>query len=113
MRYERLPLVGLAAMPLVAQRGGGGGDVDIQSILGYIVVGAVIGVIARLLVPNTGGMSWVLTIVVGIVGAVIGGYLAGAVFEETGGVDWIASVLVAAILVWIVARMGAGRRRTI
>jgi uncharacterized membrane protein YeaQ/YmgE (transglycosylase-associated protein family) len=86
-------------------------EVDIQSILGYIVVGAVVGIIGRLLVPGTGGMSWLLTIIVGIVGAVIGGWLAGNVFEETGGVDWIASFLVAAILVWIVARAGAGRRR--
>ena len=86
-------------------------EVDIQSILGYIVVGAVVGIVGRLLVPGTGGMSWLLTIVVGIVGAVLGGWLAGNVFEETGGVDWIASFLVAAILVWIVARSGAGRRR--
>ena len=114
MRYERFALAGLAALPLVAQQGGGGGgDVDIQSILGYIVVGAVVGVIARLLIPNTGGMSWVLTIVVGVIGAVVGGWLAGAFLGETEGVDWIASILVAAILVFIASRMGAGRRRTI
>lgn len=86
-------------------------DMDIQSILGYVVVGAVVGVIGRLIVSGTGGMSWILTIVVGIVGAVIGGWLAGAVWEDTAGVDWISSILVATLLVWIVARAGAGRRR--
>ena len=86
-------------------------EVDIQSILGYVVVGAIVGVVARLLISGTGGMSWLLTIIVGIVGAVIGGWLAGNFFEETQGVDWLASFLVAAILVWIVARAGAGRRR--
>jgi uncharacterized membrane protein YeaQ/YmgE (transglycosylase-associated protein family) len=112
MRTNRLMLVGLMALPLVAQRGGRI-DVDIESILGYIVVGAVVGIVARLLVPGTSGMGLLVTIVVGIVGAVIGGWLAGAVFEETQGVDWIASILVAALLVWLVTRAGASRwRRT-
>ena len=112
MKTHRLALVGLMALPLVAQRGDRI-DVDIQSILGYIVVGAVVGIVARLLVPGTGGMGLLVTIVVGIIGAVIGGWLAGAVFEETAGVDWIASFLVAALLVWLVTRAGAGRwRRT-
>jgi len=83
---------------------------DIQSILGYVVVGLIVGVIARLIVKGTGSMSWLLTIAVGIVGAVIGGWLAGAVWEDTAGVDWISSILVAAILVWIVVNAG-GRRR--
>jgi uncharacterized membrane protein YeaQ/YmgE (transglycosylase-associated protein family) len=112
MRTNRVMLVGLMALPLVAQRGDRI-DVDIESILGYIVVGAVVGIVARLLVPGTSGMGLLVTIVVGIVGAVIGGWLAGAVFEETQGVDWIASILVAALLVWLVTRAGASRwRRT-
>jgi len=112
MKTHRLALVGLLALPLVAQRGDRV-DVDIQSILGYIVVGAIVGVVARLLVPGTSGMGILVTIVVGIIGAVIGGWLAGAVFKETAGVDWIASFLVAALLVWLVSRAGASRwRRT-
>ncbi|HJR92285.1 MAG TPA: GlsB/YeaQ/YmgE family stress response membrane protein [Acidimicrobiia bacterium] len=79
------------------------------SILLYIIIGAVIGIIARLLVPGTGGMGWLITVVVGILGALIGGYLAGAIWEDTTGVDWIASILVAVILVWIVSRMGRTR----
>jgi uncharacterized membrane protein YeaQ/YmgE (transglycosylase-associated protein family) len=108
MRFTRLALVGLAAMPLVAANGRIG--VDVASIIGYIVVGAVVGIVARLLIPGTGGMGFLATIVVGIIGAVIGGWLAGAVFEETAGVDWIASILVAALLVWIVTRAGFGSR---
>jgi len=111
MRTHRLALIGLVATSLVAQKGDRG--VDIESILGYIVVGAIVGIVARLLIPGTTGMGLVVTIAVGIVGAVIGGWLAGAVFEETKGVDWIASILVAALLVWLVTRAGASRwRRT-
>jgi len=72
----------------------------------------VVGALARVIVPGTGGMSWVLTIVVGILGALIGGYLAGAVWEDTAGVDWIASIVVAALLVFIVSRMGGRSRVT-
>jgi uncharacterized membrane protein YeaQ/YmgE (transglycosylase-associated protein family) len=116
VRSDRLAGTTLGAVPfIVAQGGGGGGDgfeLTLGSILLYILIGAVIGIIARLIIPNTGGMSWVVTIVVGIIGAIAGGWLAGAVFEETEGVDWIASILVAALLVWIVARVGGSRRRT-
>jgi uncharacterized membrane protein YeaQ/YmgE (transglycosylase-associated protein family) len=103
MAYRLAP-VGLAALSLVAAKG------DIGNIVWFIVVGAIVGIIARLIVPGSGGMGWLLTIVVGIVGAVLGGWLAGQVLEETKGVDWIASILVASLLVWIVARAGAGRR---
>jgi uncharacterized membrane protein YeaQ/YmgE (transglycosylase-associated protein family) len=106
----RLTLMGVAA-PIVAQQGGGGDriDLDLGTILLYALVGLVVGIIARLLIPGTSGMGWGVTIIVGIIGAVLGGWLAGAVFEETEGVDWIASVLVAALLVFLVTRMG-GRR---
>jgi uncharacterized membrane protein YeaQ/YmgE (transglycosylase-associated protein family) len=116
---NRLKIASLGVLPLVLAQGGGGDDrisLDLGSILLYILIGAVIGIIARLIVPGTGGMSWVLTIVVGIIGALVGGWLAGAIFEETEGVDWIASILVAALLVFLVARMGRGgytRRRTL
>jgi uncharacterized membrane protein YeaQ/YmgE (transglycosylase-associated protein family) len=110
MRTHSLALVGLVATSLVAQKGD---RLDIESILGNIVVGAIVGIVARLLIPGSSGMGLVVTIVVGIVGAVIGGWLAGAVFEETKGVDWIASILVAALVVWLVTRAGASRwRRT-
>lgn len=108
---HRLYPIAIAALPLVAAQGAGDDRIRLSlgSILLYILIGAVIGIIARLIVPGSGGMGWVVTIVVGIIGAVIGGWLAGAVFEETEGVDWIASILVAAVLVWIAARAGAGR----
>jgi uncharacterized membrane protein YeaQ/YmgE (transglycosylase-associated protein family) len=107
---HRLAPVGLTALLLVAQKGDTNiGDIDIGNILWFVIVGAVIGIIARLIVPGTSGMGFLITIVVGIAGAVIGGWLAGEVFEETQGVDWLASILVAVFLVWIVAR--ASRRR--
>ncbi|MGH8925103.1 MAG: GlsB/YeaQ/YmgE family stress response membrane protein [Acidimicrobiia bacterium] len=94
---------------LVLAQDVGGGDFDLGTIFLYILIGLVVGALARLVVPNTGGMSLVLTIVLGIIGALVGGYLAGAVWADTAGVDWIASILVAAILVFIASRMGSTR----
>ena len=99
-----------AVAPLLAQNGDRiKFDVDVSSLLTYVLIGLVVGLLARFLVPGRTSMSLLATIVIGIIGAVIGGWLAGAVFEETEGVDWIASILVAALLVFLVTRMG-GRR---
>ena len=99
----------LAALPLVAQ--GDRVDLSLGSILLYALIGLVIGLIARVIIPGSAPMGILGTILIGIVGAIGGGYLAGAVFEETPGVDWIASILVAALLVWLLSRFGRGTVR--
>jgi uncharacterized membrane protein YeaQ/YmgE (transglycosylase-associated protein family) len=96
-------LLTLTVAPIVAA----GGDrirlsLDVSSLLGYILIGLIVGLLARLLVPGPTRIGLLATIVIGIVGAVIGGWLAGELFRETRGVDWIASVLVATVLVLLV-----------
>ena len=88
----------LLAMEILA-RSGHNGDVDITSIIGYIVVGAIVGVLARFLVPGRDPLGILGTIVLGILGALIGGWVAGAIFPDTAGIDWIASILAAIVLV--------------
>ena len=83
----------------VLARSGNNGDVDIASILGYIVVGVIVGVLARFLVPGRDPIGIIGTIVLGILGALIGGWVAGAIFPDTAGIDWIASILAAVVLV--------------
>ena len=85
------------------------GGVDVGSIIGFIVVGAIVGVLARFLVPGDDPMGILGTIVLGIIGAVIGGWAAGAIFKDTAGVDWIASV-VAAVLLVLAWRAMSGNR---
>lgn len=84
-------------------------DLDISSILGYILIGLVVGLLARLVVPGRTRIGLLATIVVGVIGAVVGGWLAGEVFRETDGIDWIASVLVAVVLV-LLLRAGTRTR---
>ena len=88
----------LLAMEVLA-RSGQNGNVDIGSIIGYIVVGAIVGVLARFLVPGDDPMGIIGTIVLGILGALIGGWVAGAIFPDTAGIDWIASIIAAIVLV--------------
>ena len=83
----------------VLARSGEKGDVDIASIIGYILVGAIVGVLARFLVPGDDPMGIIGTIVLGILGALIGGWVAGAIFPDTAGIDWIASIIAAIVLV--------------
>ena len=99
----------LGVMATVLAAAGDKGSVDIGSIIGFIVVGAIVGVLARFLVPGDDPMGIFGTIVLGIIGAVIGGWAAGAIFKDTAGVDWIASV-VAAVLLVLVWRALAGNR---
>ncbi|NKS74761.1 GlsB/YeaQ/YmgE family stress response membrane protein [Rhodococcus hoagii] len=72
-------------------------------IIGTIIFGAVIGVLARLIVPGKQAMGWIITIVIGIVGALIGYWIWGLISDkgERTGIDWwrwIISIAVAAVL---------------
>jgi uncharacterized membrane protein YeaQ/YmgE (transglycosylase-associated protein family) len=92
------PLIVVSALPLVAARG----NIGLRAILMYALIGLVVGVVARFLVPGRDPLGFFGTLVIGVIGAILGGWLAGAVFAETAGVDWLASILVAIVLVLLV-----------
>lgn len=83
-------------------------------ILGLILVGAVIGVLARLIVPGKQRLSMLATVLLGVAGAVIGGVLASLVgmgsITELNVVGFILAV-VAAVLLIGVAEGVSGRSR--
>jgi uncharacterized membrane protein YeaQ/YmgE (transglycosylase-associated protein family) len=79
-----------------------------MEILWYIVVGAIVGLIARLLLPGRDPIGIIGTILLGIVGAVVGGLLWQALFEKQVG--WIGSILAAMVLLFIYRKMTYGRR---
>ena len=78
-------------------------------LLVFLLVGLVVGIIARALMPGHDPIGILGTILVGCVGAVIGGYLFGAVLPETNGVDWIGSIVMAVVLLWAYRKMAMGR----
>ncbi|NRQ33198.1 GlsB/YeaQ/YmgE family stress response membrane protein [Nonomuraea sp. NN258] len=84
----------------------------IQSILGAIVIGAVVGAIGRLLLPGRQAIGWILTIVVGIVAALLGTLLAQVLgVETTPGIDWIELVMQVVLAIVGVGLVAGLRRR--
>ncbi|MBT2411394.1 GlsB/YeaQ/YmgE family stress response membrane protein [Streptomyces sp. ISL-12] len=62
---------------------------EVDGIISAIVIGIVIGVLGRLVVPGRQRIGILWTILVGIVAALIGSAIAGAFgVADTGGVDW-------------------------
>jgi uncharacterized membrane protein YeaQ/YmgE (transglycosylase-associated protein family) len=63
---------------------------EISGIISAIVIGVVIGVLGRLVLPGRQRIGVLWTIAVGIVAAFIGTALAAAIgVADTKGVDWI------------------------
>ncbi|NUU22733.1 MAG: GlsB/YeaQ/YmgE family stress response membrane protein [Streptomycetaceae bacterium] len=75
-------------------------------VIGLIIAGFIIGVLARLFLPGKQSIGMLATIGVGIVGTMLGyAIAAGLGVEETRGIDWlrwIISVAVSMVLVSLV-----------
>lgn len=88
----------------------------IQTILIAIVIGAIIGGLARLVMPGHQNISIVMTIVLGILGSAIGSWLVAqfGYSNASGGIAWIAilaGVVMAAILIAVYLKVTGGRSR--
>ncbi|NMM78370.1 transglycosylase [Acidovorax sp. SRB_14] len=73
------------------------------SIIGTIVVGLIVGLIARAVKPGDDKLGWIMTIVLGIAGSLVAGYAGTAMGWYAPGTPagWIASVLGAIVLLVI------------
>ncbi|SAK54488.1 transglycosylase-associated protein [Caballeronia temeraria] len=81
------------------------------AFIGTLIVGLVVGLIARALKPGDDSMGWIMTIVLGIAGSLIAGYVGRALgwYQPGQPAGWIASVIGAIILLVI---WGMIRKRT-
>ena len=81
-----------------------------------LLAGIVIGALGRLIIPGRQAIGWILTFVVGLVGAFVGGFLAEGMNLDVWWQVLVVQVVVAAILVLLVNTMIRGqvskRRRT-
>jgi len=59
-----------------------------MGILAWILFGLIVGAIAKLLMPGRQGGGWIITIILGIVGALVGGFIAGAIGIGDDGNPW-------------------------
>jgi uncharacterized membrane protein YeaQ/YmgE (transglycosylase-associated protein family) len=76
-----------------------------MEIIGMIVVGFIVGLIARAVKPGNDRMGIILTTLLGIAGAFLAGFLGQAMGLYTTGepAGWIASVIGAVLLLFVVS----------
>ena len=82
-----------------------------MAILSWIVIGVVIGLIAKLLMPGKDPGGFIITMLLGIAGALVGGFIGRAMgfYGPNQSAGWIMSIL-GAIILLALYRMLARRR---
>jgi uncharacterized membrane protein YeaQ/YmgE (transglycosylase-associated protein family) len=83
-------------------------------ILGWILFGLVVGAVAKLLMPGNDPGGIIVTMLLGIVGAVVGGWIGRAMglYGPNDPAGFLMS-LIGAVALLAVYRMMAGRRRIV
>ncbi|MFE7837171.1 GlsB/YeaQ/YmgE family stress response membrane protein [Streptomyces sp. NPDC057474] len=85
---------------------------EIDSIISAIIIGIVIGILGRLVVPGRQRIGILLTILVGIVAALIGSAIAAGVgVADTNGVDWVEWLIQIALAALGIAALDRTRAR--
>lgn len=51
-----------------------------MSFLGFLLLGLIAGAIAKAILPGRQGGGWLITLLLGVVGALLGGWLGGVLF---------------------------------
>ncbi len=87
-----------------------------MGIIAFIILGAIAGAIAKALLPGDDPGGFIITTLIGIVGAILGGFLAGALFDadpmdEFFDISTWLTAIVGAIVLLLIYRMFAGRDR--
>ena len=82
-----------------------------MGIIAWILFGLVVGIIAKFLMPGRDPGGFIVTILLGIAGALLGGFLGRAMgfYGESEGAGWIVAIL-GAILLLAIYRMMVRRR---
>jgi uncharacterized membrane protein YeaQ/YmgE (transglycosylase-associated protein family) len=80
-------------------------------VLGWIVFGLIVGIIAKLLMPGPDPGGMILTILLGIAGALIGGFLGRAVglYGPNDAAGIFMSVLGAIVLLFAYRKLSTAR----
>ena len=77
-----------------------------------IIVGLVAGLLARAIKPGSDPMGWIMTIVLGIVGAMLGGFLASLIgINADGGFTGLIFSVIGAIILLFLYEMIVNKRR--
>ena len=88
-----------------------------MGIIALIILGAIAGAIAKALLPGDDPGGFIITTIIGIVGALLGGLLARVLFnadplDEFFDISTWLTAIVGSIVLLLIYRMVVGRRRT-
>lgn len=80
------------------------------AIISWIIIGAIIGLIARAIMPGKQSMSLGLTIVLGVIGAIVGGFIGGlfggsgisGIMDNPWSIGTILLAVVGALIVMVI-----------
>ena len=81
-----------------------------MGILGTLILGLIVGALARFVLPGEQKMGWIMTILLGIGGSVLAGVVGQALgwYHAGQGAGWIASVLGAVLLLVLAQKLRGG-----
>ena len=85
-----------------------------MGIIGWIVLGLLAGIIAKAILPGNDPGGMIVTIIIGIVGAILGGFLAQVLLgrntvDEFFDVSTWLTAIIGAIILLVVYRLAVGR----
>jgi uncharacterized membrane protein YeaQ/YmgE (transglycosylase-associated protein family) len=76
----------------------------IFGLISTVVVGLIVGILARWFYPGTVAMAWWLTALLGIGGSIVGGFISSLIWKSPDGgfhpAGWIMSIIGAMILLY-------------
>lgn len=81
------------------------------AILGMILIGFIVGLVARAILPGTQSLGFILTTVLGIAGSFVAGYLGqlAGLYQAGQAAGFVGSVVGAMVLLFIVGRLKGGK----
>lgn len=81
-----------------------------MGIIGTIIVGLVVGAIARFVLPGEQKMGWIMTCLLGIAGSFAAGFVGQALgwYQVGQGAGWIGSIVGAVVLLFAYSKLKGG-----
>ena len=80
-------------------------------IIGWIVIGGIAGAIAKLLMPGKDPGGCIITVLLGVAGALVAGWIGPAVgWYDTGEGAGFFAAIIGALILLAIYRLFAGRR---
>ena len=87
-----------------------------MGIIGWIVLGLLAGAIAKLILPGKQAGGWIITLILGIVGALLGGFLGSVLFdaplEDFFSIQTWLLAIGGSLIVLLIYGLIVGRRKT-